>query len=119
MPAPGAAGLAAGGAGGGGQRRRRALRPAGVCAEEDGVDARREGGGGARSFQREPTPPEEVAQRIAAEDEHVRRYMYALDTMLYRTGWSVMQGSHVSYAPVTVPWLWGFTRRGSGPGRRR
>ncbi|KAK1646115.1 hypothetical protein QYE76_063920 [Lolium multiflorum] len=40
---------------------------------------------GPRSFQREPAPPEVVAQRIAAEDEHVRRYMYALDTM-YRTG---------------------------------
>ncbi|KAK1670452.1 hypothetical protein QYE76_058611 [Lolium multiflorum] len=30
---------------------------------------------GPRSFQREPAPPEEVAQRIAAEDEHVRRYI--------------------------------------------
>jgi hypothetical protein len=72
---------------------------------------------GPRSFQREPAPPEEVAQRIEAEDQHVRRYMYALDNM-YRTGWSVMRGSHVSYAPVVVPWLWGHTQRGSGPGRR-
>ncbi|KAK1686327.1 hypothetical protein QYE76_047175 [Lolium multiflorum] len=30
---------------------------------------------GPRSFQREPAPPEEVAQRIEAEDQHVRRYM--------------------------------------------
>ena len=72
---------------------------------------------GPRSFQREPAPPEEVAQRIEAEDQHVRRYMYALDNM-YRTGWSVMQGSHVSHAPVIAPWLWGFTQRGLGPDRR-
>jgi hypothetical protein len=73
---------------------------------------------GPRSFQREPAPPEVVAQRIIEEDEHVRRYMYALDTM-YRTGWSVMQGSHISYDPVIVSWLWVFSRRRSGSGRRR
>ncbi|KAK1670664.1 hypothetical protein QYE76_058823 [Lolium multiflorum] len=35
---------------------------------------------GPRSFQREPAPQEVVAQRIREEDEHVRRYLYALDT---------------------------------------
>ena len=73
---------------------------------------------GPRSFQREPAPQEVVAQRIREEDEHFRRYLYALDTR-YRGGWSVMQGSHISYDPVIVPWLWVFSRRGSEPGRRR
>ena len=73
---------------------------------------------GPRSFQREPAPQEVVAQRIREEDEHFRRYLYALDTR-YRGGWSVMQGSHISYDPVIVPWLWVFSRRGSAPGRRR
>ena len=73
---------------------------------------------GPRSFQREPAPEEVVARRITEDDEHVRRYLHVLDTM-YRNGWSVLQGSHVSYDPVIVPWLWVFTRRGSGPDRRR
>jgi hypothetical protein len=36
---------------------------------------------GPQSFQREPAPQEVVAQRITEEDEHVRRYIYALDTI--------------------------------------
>ena len=72
---------------------------------------------GPRSVRREPAPEEVVARRIREEDEHVRRYLHVLDTM-YRNGWSVMQGSHVSYDLVIVPWLWVFTRRGSAPGGR-
>ncbi len=72
---------------------------------------------GPRSVRREPAPEEVVQQHIREEDEHVRRYMYVLDTM-YRGGWAVMQGSHISYDPVAVPYLWMTTRRGSAPGRR-
>ena len=57
------------------------------------------------------------------EDEHVRRYMYLLDTQ-YDSRWSFLQRvpSHVSYEPVRVPSLWmrsagGAAPRGSGTGR--
>ena len=75
---------------------------------------------GPLSVQREPAPEEVVRRRIREEDEHVRRYMYALDRM-YSNTWSFLQGSHVSYVPVWVPYLWVCTARGSGPpgpGRR-
>jgi len=75
---------------------------------------------GPLSVQREPAPEEMVRRRIREEDEHVRRYMYALDRM-YSNTWSFLQGSHVSYVPVWVPYLWVCTARGSGPpgpGRR-
>jgi len=69
---------------------------------------------GPLSVQREPAPEEVVRRRIREEDEHVRRYMYALDRM-YSNTWSFLQGSHVSYVPVWVPYLWVCTARGSGP----
>ena len=74
-------------------------------------------------MQREPAPEEVVRRRIRNEDEHVRRYMWLLDTE-YSNRWSILQREpyHVSYDPVTVPYLWmrsarGSAPRGSGPGR--
>jgi hypothetical protein len=72
---------------------------------------------GPRSVRMEPGPPDVVRRRIREEDEHVRRYMYVLE-VAFRDGWSLLQGSHISYDPVQVPYLWVFTRRGSAPGRR-
>ena len=78
---------------------------------------------GPHSVQREPAPEEVVSRRIREEDEHVRRYMYLLDSQYSKT-WSFLQRvpPHVSYDPVRVPYLWmrsarGSAPRGSGPGR--
>ena len=78
---------------------------------------------GPRSVQREPAPEEVVRRRIREEDEHVRRYMWLLDTQ-YSNSWSFLQRDpyHVSYDPVRVPYPWmrsarGSAPRGSGPGR--
>ena len=70
------------------------------------------------SVQREPAPEEVVRRRIREEDEHVRRYMWLLDTK-YSNRWSILQRDpfHVSYDPVRVPYLWMRSARGSGPGR--
>ena len=57
---------------------------------------------GPRRVAREPAPEEVVRRRIREEDEHVRRYMVALDVRF----WQVLQGSHPSYDPVIVPSLW-------------
>ena len=73
---------------------------------------------GPLSVQREPSPEEVVRRRVREEDEHVRRYMVALDVGFSNT-WQCLQGSHPSYAPVMVPSLWVFTARGSGPASRR
>jgi hypothetical protein len=69
------------------------------------------------AVQREAAPEEVVRQRIREEDEHVRRYLYLLDRFPDRT-WSILQGSHISYDPVSVPYLWFVSVRGSAPGRR-
>jgi hypothetical protein len=60
---------------------------------------------GPLSVQREPAPAEVVRRRVREEDEHVRRYMAALDARFSNT-WQVLQGSHPSYDPVIVPYLW-------------
>jgi len=73
---------------------------------------------GPGSVQREPAPEEVVRRRVREEDEHVRRYMVALDVRFSNT-WQFLQGSHPSYDPVMVPSLWVFTARGSWPERRR
>jgi len=62
---------------------------------------------------RQPAPPEVVRRRVREEDEHVRRYMDALDVRFSNT-WQVLQGSHPSYDPVMVPSLWVSTARASG-----
>jgi hypothetical protein len=54
--------------------------------------------------QREAAPEEVVHRRIREEDEHVRHYRYLLDRFPDRT-WSILQGSHISYDPMSVPYL--------------
>ena len=73
---------------------------------------------GPRSFQRVAAPQEVIQRRVREEDEHVRRYMVALETMSSNT-WQFLQGSHPSFSSVMVPSLWVFTTRGSAPNRRR
>ena len=53
---------------------------------------------------------EVVRHRVSEEDEHVRRYMVALEGRFDNT-WQVLQGSHWSYDPVMVPSLWVSTAR--------
>ena len=53
---------------------------------------------------------EVVRHRVSEEDEHVRRYMVALEGTFDNT-WQVFQGSHWSYDPVMVPYLWVSTAR--------
>ncbi len=65
---------------------------------------------GPHSVQREPAPPKVVRCRVSEEDEHVRRYMVALEGRFSNT-WQVLQGSHWSYDPVMVPSLWVSTAR--------
>ena len=74
---------------------------------------------GPQSVQREPAPEEVVHRRVREEDEHVRRYMVALVDVRFSNTWQFLQGSHASYVPVMVPYLWVFTARGSGAGSRR
>jgi hypothetical protein len=68
---------------------------------------------GPLSVRRQPAPAEVVRRRVREEDEHVRRYMVALDVRFSNT-WQVLQGSHPSYDPVMVPSLWVSTARASG-----
>ena len=56
---------------------------------------------------------EVVCHRVSEEDEHVRRYMVALEGRFSNT-WQVLRGSHPSYDPVMVPSLWVSTARASG-----
>ena len=53
---------------------------------------------------------EVVRHRVSEEDEHVRRYMVALEGRFDNT-WQVLQGTHWSYDPVMVPYLWVSTAR--------
>ena len=57
-----------------------------------------------------PDTAEVVRHRVSEEDEHVRRYMVALEGRFDNT-WQVLQGSHWSYDPVIVPYLWVSTAR--------
>ena len=54
---------------------------------------------------RHPDTAEVVRHHVSEEDEHVRRYMVALEGRFDNT-WQVLQGSHWSYDPVMVPYLW-------------
>ena len=56
-----------------------------------------------------PDTAEVVRHRVSEEDEHVRRYMVALEGRFDNT-WQVLQGSHWS-DPVMVPSLWVSTAR--------
>ena len=53
---------------------------------------------------------EVVRYHVSEEDEHVHRYMVALEGR-FDNSWQVLQGSHWSYAPVMVPYLWVSTAR--------
>ena len=55
------------------------------------------------------SPAEVVRHCVSEEDEHVRRYMVALEGRFDNT-WQVLQGSHWS-DPVMVPSLWVSTAR--------
>jgi hypothetical protein len=68
---------------------------------------------GSLSVRRQPALAEVVRRRVREEDEHVRRYMIALDVRFSNT-WQVLQGSHPSYDPVMVPSLWVSTVHASG-----
>ena len=66
------------------------------------------------SVRREPAPPEVVRRRVREEDEHVHRYMVALEGGRFSNTWQFLQGSHFSYDPVRVPSLWVSTARAAG-----
>ena len=68
---------------------------------------------GPLSVRRQPAPEEVVRRRVREEDEHVCRYMVALDVRFSNT-WQVLQGSHPSYDPMMVTSLWVSTARASG-----
>ena len=53
---------------------------------------------------------EVVRHCVSEEDEHVRRYMVALEGRFANT-WQVHQGSHWSYDPMMFPYLWVSTAR--------
>ena len=67
---------------------------------------------GPLSVQREPAPETVVRRRVREEDEHVHRYMVALDDSFSNT-LQFLQGSHPSYDPGMVPSLWVFRNRES------
>ena len=76
---------------------------------------------GPNAGEREPAPDAVVRRRIREEEEHVRRYMWLLETQ-YSNMWQVLQRdpphSSYMYAPVMVPALWvRCVPRGLGPGR--
>ena len=80
---------------------------------------------GPRRDMREPAPDAVVRRRITEEEEHVRRYMWLLETQ-YSNMWQVLQRdpphSSYMYTPVMVPTLWvrcapRSAPRGLGPGR--
>ena len=60
-----------------------------------------------------PDTAEVVRHRVSEEDEHVRRYMVALEGRFGNT-WQVLQGSHWSDDPMMVPSLWVSTACASG-----
>ena len=64
-------------------------------------------------MQREPAPPEVVRCRVREEDEHVHRYMAAMDVTFSNT-WQVLWAGVRRYDPVMVPSLWVSTARAAG-----
>ena len=68
---------------------------------------------GPLSVRREPAPPEVVRRHVREEDEHIRRYMAAMDVRFSNT-WQVLWGDDRSYDPVMVPSLRVSTARASG-----
>ena len=62
---------------------------------------------------REPAPPEVVRRHVREEDEHVHRYMAAMDVRFSNT-WHVLWADDRRYDPVKVPSLWVSTARALG-----
>ena len=52
-----------------------------------------------------PDTTKVVRHCVSEEDEHTLRYVVALEGRFDNT-WQVLQGSHWSYDPVIVPYLW-------------
>ena len=69
---------------------------------------------GPHSVQRQPAPPEVVCRRVREEDEHVHRYMAAMDDVRFSTIWRVLWADDRRYEPVMVPFLWLCTARAPG-----
>ena len=69
---------------------------------------------GPHSVQRQPAPPEVVRRRVREEDEHVHRYMAAMDDVRFSTTWRVLWADDRRYDPVMVPCLWVSTARAPG-----
>ena len=69
---------------------------------------------GPLSMRREPAQAEVVRRRVREEDEHVHRYMAAMDDIRFSTTWRVLWADDRRYDPVMVPSLWVCTARASG-----
>ena len=69
---------------------------------------------GPHSVQRQPAPPEVVRRHVREEDEHVHRYMAAMDDVRFSTTWRVLWADDRRYDPVMVPSLWVCTARAPG-----
>ena len=63
------------------------------------------------SVRRDPAPPEVVRRRVREEDEHIHRYMVAMDDVRFSTTWRVLWADDRRYDPVMVPSLWVSTAR--------
>ena len=68
---------------------------------------------GPLSVRREPALPEVVRRRVREEDEHVHRYMAAMDVRFSNT-WQVLLPDDRRYDPVRVPSLLVSTVRAAG-----
>ena len=68
---------------------------------------------GPHSVQREPALPKVVCRHVREEDEHVHRYMAAMDVRFSNT-WQVLWADDRRYDPVMVPCLWVTTERAPG-----
>ena len=69
---------------------------------------------GPHSVQRESAPPEVVRRRVREKDEHVHRYMAAMDDVRFYTTWRVLWADDRRYDHVMVPSLWVCTGRVPG-----
>ena len=61
-----------------------------------------------------PAPPEVVRRRVREEDEHVHRYIAAMDDVRFSTTWRVLWADYRRYDPVMVPSLWVSTAHAPG-----
>ena len=67
------------------------------------------------TFGVEAAGPAGVRRRhVREEDEHVHRYMAAMDDVRFSTTWQVLWADDRRYEPVMVPSLWVSTARAPG-----